>query len=88
MLAVDLDGGKAGRQGRAGHDCPADRVGQVSNRPGCRPHIDRTDAKTHALRIDAVEIDKLFERQPEAGVVKARSLMVPGGCSHGAGNAA
>jgi len=42
-------------------------------------HVDRTDTKAHGPCIDAIEIDQLFECQPEpTSIVKARSL-------HGAG---
>src|SRR5436190_6276252 len=42
------------------------------------PHIDRAHAKTYAVGVDAIEIDQLFKRQPEAaGIVITR-------CLHGA----
>ena len=39
------------------------------------PHVDRADAKSHAVGVDTVEIDQLFERRLErAGIVGAGGL--------------
>src|ERR1700688_3520767 len=76
MLAFDLDGWEPGRQCRARHDVlRADRVRRgIEIDEITAPHVDRADAKSHVLGIDAVEIDQVFEGLPEtAGIVKARS---------------
>src|SRR5271154_4202624 len=77
MLAFDLDGGKTGRQGCAGHDMlRADRAGRgIEIHEVAAPHIDCADAKTHAVGVDTIEIDQLFERRLEtAGIASAGSL--------------
>src|ERR1700704_1850066 len=77
MLAFDLYRWERGWQGRAGHDVlRADRVRcGVEIDEITAPHVDRADAKTHALGIDTVEIDQLFERCLEtAGIVRAGGL--------------
>src|SRR5271155_4573363 len=76
MLAFDLNCREAGRQRRARHDVlRADRVSRgIEIDEITAPHVDRADAKSHAFRIDATEIDKVFECLPKApGIVKARS---------------
>src|ERR1700681_897979 len=77
MLAFDLYCRECGWQGRAGHDVlRADRVGfGIEIDKIAAVHIDRSDAKTHGPSIDTIEIDQLFECQPEpTGIVKACSL--------------
>jgi hypothetical protein len=75
-FAFDFNGREPRWQRRARHDVlGADRVRRgVEIDEITAPHIDRADAKSYALSIDAVEIDQLLERLPEAaGIVKAGS---------------
>src|SRR5580704_10248092 len=77
MLALDLDRRKAGWQSRARHDVlRADRVRRgVEIDEIAAPHVDRTDAKTHGVGVDTIEIDQSFKRRLErAGIVDAGSL--------------
>ena len=76
MLAFDLNGREPGRQCRARHDvlwadlvCRAVEMDEI-----IALHINRADAQSHALGINAVEIDHVLECLPEAAsIVKARS---------------
>src|ERR1700733_638000 len=76
MLAFDLNCREPGWQCSARHDVfRTDRVRRgVEIDEITAPHIDRADAKSHLLGVNAVEIDQVLERLPEAaGIVKARS---------------
>src|SRR5581483_26859 len=78
MLALDLDGGEAGRQRAAGHHMlrsdylrPSVEIGQVA-----AAHIDGAEAETRVLPgIQAVAVDEALERGFERpGVIIARCL--------------
>src|SRR3979490_999507 len=77
MLALDLYWRGPGWPGRARHDVLGpDRVRcgvEINEISG--PHVDRADAKSHAVGIDAIKIDQSLEcRLERIGIVSAGGL--------------
>ena len=86
VLAFDLDGRKARRQGAACHDVLGpDRVGsRVEVHEVASPDIDGTRAEACHPGVEAIKIDEAFQRLFETFcVVEARSPMRPAGLQPG-----